>query len=180
MSSGSKSSSGSSQSSRISLSDLQRTAERLQREQRCVAMRKTDFYAWHSFTKFTEPTIRSYLSAVRAILKEDGIILNEKSPALLRLIADELDDYFLEKKNQPYLNILYKTILLTGYYGMMRIGEMTKTDGDHTLKFRDVHIGSKLEKVSLLFRSSKTHTRNQKLQVVKILSNADTSTVVVI
>ena len=109
-----------------------------------------------------ELMIKSYVSAVRAVLREDRIEVSDKSIALsslkytsnpssfirlpiqirlLELVSETLDIFYLWKCNQPYLNLLYKSLLLMGYYGMMHIGEMTDAEGQHMIKFRDVHFG---------------------------------------
>ena len=91
-------SSRSSGSSRISLKYLQQTADELCRQQRCEATRRTYHYGWCNFSDFLisldqwpdnwddrivlfaaqlivegrpEQTVKSYVSAVKAILKED-------------------------------------------------------------------------------------------------------------
>ena len=119
-----------------------------------------------------EPTIKSYTSAVKAILRENGIEVEYNSVALclllrsckyttgigsttripiqkglLKLIIDKLDKYFLQEFNQPYLCILYKAIVVAGYYGMMRIGELIDSECDHAIKFSDVHYARNKSKV---------------------------------
>ena len=71
---------------------------------------------------------------------------------------------------QPYLSVLYKTVLITGYYGLFCIGEITK--GNHPIQARDVHIASNKQKILLMLRSSKTHDKNSPPQTVKITSLA--------
>ena len=44
------------------------------------------------------------------------------------MIVDKLDDRFLEE-GQPYFNILYKALIIMGYYGLLRVGELTS--GSH-------------------------------------------------
>ena len=57
---------------------------------------------------------------------------------LLGLLIKEVDKHFM-KLNQPFLNILYKTLLLTTYFGLLQISEVT--DGGHVVLAKDVHIG---------------------------------------
>ena len=45
----------------------------------------------------------------------------------------------IEFNLQPYLCILYQSLLLTAYFGLFRTGELTS--GDHPVKAVDVHIG---------------------------------------
>ena len=102
-------------------------------------------------------TLRSYVSAIKCILKDDKYkwvdgevvldslirackltndIVKPRLPRLLELILFEIGRLF---NQQPYLEILYKTVLAIGYYGLFRIGEMT-VPGDHTIKASNVHV----------------------------------------
>ena len=101
-------------------------------------------------------TIKSYISAIRTILKEDKIDISEDSfqlKALTRackLMVDKVKTHLpIHKdvlcmiikqvkchfKDQPYLSLLYWTIFVTGYFGLFRIGELTASD--HTVKAVD-------------------------------------------
>ena len=119
---------------------------------------------------------------MRAILKEDGIELNDNSLMLspilksckyttegsgqvrlliqlgmLNLLSDEIDEIYLDK-NQPYLGLLFKTVLTLGYFGLMRIGEMTAVESHHTIKLEDVHVDTEKEKI-LIFLKLLKHTQ---------------------
>ena len=59
-------------------------------------------------------------------------------------------------------------MLVMGYYGLLRIGEMTLCELDHMIRFDNVHFGQNKRKVVLVLRSSKTHSFNAAPQVVKI------------
>ena len=62
----------------------------------------------------------------------------------------------------------------TAYFGLFRVGEITK--GDHPILAKDVHIGSNKNKLIIILLTSKTHWKNVKPQIVKIdSSNARTS-----
>ena len=88
-------------------------AERLTREQRCRATRRTYKYGWYNFNNFLinldcrpeswdeklalftayliqnanpGPTIKSYVSAVKAILQEDGAHIEDNSVTLTSLL----------------------------------------------------------------------------------------------
>ena len=102
-------------------------------------------------------TLKSYCSAIKKILKDDGyhlnmykLLLNLISRAcalvndririhlpiycsLLEILLFELERYF---NKQHYLEVLYKTILILGYYGLLRIGEVSHSP--HSIKARDV------------------------------------------
>ena len=91
-------------------------------------------------------TIRSYISAIKAVLRDDGLELNEDkyllnsltkacryrndkvqtrlpiSNRLLDMILDETENHFLEK-GHVYLCHLYKALFATAYYGLLRVGE---------------------------------------------------------
>ena len=109
-------------------------------------------------------TIKSYLSAIRAVLKQDKYNLQEDQfllksltkaccikndhlkvrlsikKGLLGLILHQIRKEYEFKMNQPYLSLLYHTIISTAYYGLFRIGELTS--GDHPVLAQDVHIGT--------------------------------------
>ena len=72
----------------------------------------------------------------------------------------------LDKKfeMQPYLLALYRAILVTTYYGMFRIGEMTTSK--HIVKACDVHIGINKPKLLFILHSSKMHGEGQKPQLI--------------
>ena len=185
-------SSRSSGSSRISLRQLQLTAENLCNQQHCPSTGRMYHHAWKNFNdllvalderpsdwndkimlfaaqliveKHPVPTIKSYVSAVKSFLRDDGIEIDDNSVmlssliksckymtcnrglvrlpiqlGLLNIILRQMDNFFLVKKNQPYLALLYKSITLFGYYGMMRVGELTEAESDHTVNFSDVHL----------------------------------------
>ena len=132
-------------------------------------------------------TIRSYISVIKAVLRDEDILLNEDryllnsltkscrlqndrvfkrfaiQKGLLNLIIKELE-VILDK--QPYLEILDIAIISTLYYGMFRIGELT--DSQHAVKVGDVHIGKNKKKIMFILRSSKTHGKGDFPQIIKI------------
>ena len=75
-----------------------------------------------------------------------------------------------KKGPQPYLEKMYLSLLLLGYYGMMRTGELMK--GEHTLRAKDIHIGFNKEKLLLILFTSKTHGRESQPQEIKITANS--------
>ena len=131
--------------------------------------------------------IKSYVSAIRAILFNGGIILNEdkclltslakackicnnkvrvKLPikkGMLNVILDKCNIIF---QDQNYLRCLYRAVFASAYYGLLRVGEISA--GNHPIKAVDVHIGENKNKLLYVLRSSKTHTENMKPQLVKI------------
>ena len=70
---------------------------------------------------------------------------------------------------QPYLLKLFTAILVTMYFGLFRIGEVTESD--HVVKAKDVQVGTNKNKILFILRTSKTHTAGDKPQKIKINSN---------
>ena len=134
-------------------------------------------------------TIKSYISAIRAVLQDDGVILDENKflitsltracklkndrvhtrlPIQKGLLHVLLAQVEIELGKQPYLKTLYQTIFSTAYYGLLRVGELTS--GNHPILARDVHIGSNKKKILFILRTSKTHGLGSSPQMVKITS----------
>ena len=137
-------------------------------------------------------TLKSYFSAIKSILREhlsyqwndDRMVLSSLIKAcrltndlvkvrlpihigLLEILLFEIQRLF--GLNQPYLESLYKTIFIA-YYGMFRIGKLTLSK--HTLKAKDVHIGTNKNKIMIILYSSKTHAKHHYPQKIKIASTA--------
>ena len=135
-------------------------------------------------------TIKSYISAIKVVLAEDGVQLNQdqfllnamtkacrlindkvrtrlpiRKPTLTVLLQQIKQDVL---KDQPYLASLYCAILASAYFGLLRIGEVTT--GDHPVLAKDVHIADNKQKIMFILRTSKTHWRNDKPQIIKITS----------
>ena len=92
-------------------------------------------------------TVRSYVSAIKGVLKDDGIHVNEDrcllnslikackyhndhvrthlpiNKQLLQLILKTIDQIFV---SQPYLSIMYQALMSTAYFGLFRVGELTE------------------------------------------------------
>ena len=139
-------------------------------------------------------TVKSYYSAIKAILKDDGYMVDDTKVLITslaracKLVNDKVRTRLPIKKNlleiilfeierrfgdtQPYLEIMYKTIIALGYYGLFRIGELTLSD--HTVKAADVHIGQNKNKLLFILYTSKTHgweSRPQKVKITEVGSN---------
>ena len=135
-------------------------------------------------------TIKSYLSAIKKILVadkykwDDSRVLISALTKACRLVNDTvytrlpIQCGFLEQilfelerifQDQWYLEIMYKTLFILGYYGLMRVGEVT--DSPHVLKAKDANIAVNKEKILLILYSSKTHDRSKHPQQIKITSN---------
>ena len=132
-------------------------------------------------------TIRSYISAIKAILKLDGyewndnmVLLSALTRAcrivndtvktrlpirlgLLEVILFELGRIF---DKQVYLMVMYRAMFALAYYGLFRVGELTS--GDHQIKACNVHSGTNKDKILIILYSSKTHGKESRPQTVKI------------
>ena len=134
-------------------------------------------------------TVRTYISAIKSVLLENDIELNEdrfllNSPIRACKITDDSIQTRIpiEKDllhlliasvkrtfgDQSYLSKLYSAMLLTAYFGLFRIGEITASP--YTITARDVHIGINKNKLLFVLRSSKTHGKGTKPQLIKISS----------
>ena len=135
-------------------------------------------------------TVKSYFSAIKCILTEDGYIWNDQKvvlstlvkacklsndriktrlPIQIRLLEILLFELQRMYSDQPYLEVMYKTMFIICYYGMFRVGEITA--GTHVIKAKDVHIGSNKNKILFILYSSKTHNIGGKPQKIKISQN---------
>lgn len=135
-------------------------------------------------------TVSSYMSAIRYVLRHDGVEINDKCcrlssiirscklhndvvtvrrpirSGLLKLILERVNLIYLNS-GQPYLAALYRAIFASAYYGLMRISELV---GKHAVKAGDVHLSTNPTKLKAKFvlRSSKTHNVGKRPQMVDI------------
>ena len=133
-------------------------------------------------------TVKLYVSGIKKFLVEDGykwndslLLLNSMTRAcklkndvvscrrptsrrLLEIIIFKLHRWI----DSPYLQILYKAALCLGYYGMMRVGELT--NGPHAAKACNVHVGRNKDKILVILYSSKMHSKESHPQEIKITS----------
>ena len=138
-------------------------------------------------------TGKNYISAIKAVLQEDNVIINidrclinsltkackyqndtvrtrlpitrDLLPLLLRKI-----DNLVPPSRDEYLCIMYKLLLSTAYFGLFHVGEITESP--HVIKARDVHVVQNKKKMMFVLHTSKTHWKDVKPQVVKISSGA--------
>ena len=139
-------------------------------------------------------TLRSYISAIKGTLIDDGYpwddnlilvrtlsrackLINDRvrvrlpiSSALLDILLFEVERVF-KLKNQYYLEIMYKAFFSLSYYGLFRIGELAT--GSHPIRAKDVHIAQNKNKMLFVLYSSKTHNEGARPQKVKISANTD-------
>ena len=134
-------------------------------------------------------TLKSYISAIKAILVDDGYPWNDNRILLstltksCRLINDRVKtqlpiqvglmemllfevQHVFRAKGQYYLEILYKTMFIVAYYGLFRISEIAA--GTHPVKANDVHVGRNKDKLLFYLRTSKTHGKESRPQKIKI------------
>ena len=154
------------------------------------------FTAFMVDSKLKSSTVKTYLSAIRGVLKEIKVELNEdhyllnlltracklkndkvitKLPitkGLLGLLLRSIDTLFLQRQQQPYLAILFKAMFSAAYYGLLRIGEIA--DGPHVILAHNVHIGVNKQKMLFVLHTSKTDNLSDNPQIVKIKSKCKT------
>lgn len=135
-------------------------------------------------------TVKSYLSAIRYILREDGVDLNENKielAALIKACKLQNDKLYIRlpiqyklfrsilrktrsslelQKGQTYLSKLLRAAFSMAYFGLMRVSELTS--GPHQLRAIDVKHAKAKRKIVLYLRSSKTHTTNDFPQKIEI------------
>ena len=140
------------------------------------------------FVKVQSSTLRSYISAIKHMLRcEDyewcesrvwlgslirSCKLTNDVPStrfpihykLLEIILFEVQQKLAS--TQPYLESLYMAIFMLSYYGLMRISE--NAEGPHAVKVKNIYIGQNKNKIRLILYSSKTHDRSSRPQEIKI------------
>ena len=141
-------------------------------------------------TKKKSSTIKSYISAIKAVLRDDGVEVNENKYLLasltkacryindtvrtrlpigksfLNILTNKINHVFSVQQNQPYLASLYKALFAMTYYGLFRISEVT--NGGYPVLAKDVHIVDNKDKMLFIVRMSKTYWSDSKPQTVKI------------
>ena len=136
---------------------------------------------------YQSSTVRSYTSAIKASLRlidyewsEKKLLISTLTKAckicndvcktrlpigrnLLKLILAEVDR---KLSQQVYLKLLYRSVFMLAYYGLLRIGEICK--GPHAMKAKDIHINERRDRLMIVLYSSKTHGRNSRPQTIII------------
>ena len=137
-------------------------------------------------------TVKSYVSAIKVVLGQANIAVQKDTcllksltqvcrltkdkvsiripiqKDLLNIVLKSTEQYFGER-GQTYLRFLYMSLFSTAYYGMFRVGELT--EGPHTIKACDVHIGQNKNKILFILRSLKMHNKGDLPQMIKISSS---------
>ena len=153
--------------------------------------RLTLFVAYLIDNNKQSSTVKSYISAIKAILKTNGFKIDEdeflltsltkacrikndvvrtKLPVnkgMLSLLIQRVQSMY-KKANQPYLALLFSTLLVTTYYGLFRVDELTWMHSGHAALAKDVQVGSNKNKFLFILHSSKTHGKGTKPQLIKI------------
>ena len=218
------STSGTTTSSKISSLSIKRIIDKLVYQQNRSSTTDTYLRIWRQFNKFLinldkipdtwenktilfigykidngmkSNTAKSYISAIKRILQNDGYEWNENqillnsltracklvndvvhtrlpiSGTLLELILFEIQRHFRQLK-QIYLEDLYMSLFSLAYYGLMRISEVT--DSQHAMKAANIHIAKNKDKILIVLYSSKTHGKESRPQKIKITSNRSEKT----
>ena len=154
--------------------------------------RVTLFIAFKIEDGMQSSTVKSYVSAIKKLLVDDGYpwddqkvllgsltkackIINDRVHTRLPIQCSLLEIILFEVqrlmgiKGQYYLEVMYKALFAISYYGMMRVGEVTLSD--HVIKAKDVHSAQNKDKILLMLYSSKTHSKGIRPQRIKITSN---------
>ena len=140
-------------------------------------------------TQKQSSTVRSYISAIKAVLSMNSIKLNPDEYLLssltkaCRMVNDKVRTRCPIRKSllttmivqlwekfdqQPFLCALYSALFSTAYFGLFRVGEIAKSP--HVVKACDVQIGTNKKKILFILRSSKMHGENVLPQKIKIRS----------
>ena len=133
--------------------------------------------------------VKSYISAIKLVLADANIKLNEDpflitsltkackltndmvrtcfpiQKGMLAILIQQVNHHF-SAAGQPYLQLLYQMVFLSMYFGLLRVSEVAK--GAHPILAQDIHVGTNKKKMLFVLRSSKTHWKNTKPQQVKI------------
>ena len=213
----------SSECSMISAADMWQILERLKNSQTRVSTKHNYHKIWKHFNKFlikldSKPprwearvtlfctylvdkgtqssTIRSYISAIKHMLKMDGYhwsdndlllssltrackVINDTyhqrrpiTKTILEIMLFELERLF---SKDLYLEVIYKAVFIVAYYGLFRIGELAADTGayssNHAVKACNVHLGKNKDKILFVLYTSKTHGKESLPQKVKISAN---------
>ena len=135
-------------------------------------------------------TVRTYISAIKSVLEDDGYSWNKnwallstltrvckrkydrlktRLPIQKRLLETILTEVGNKYSEQIYLKTLYQTAFFLAYYGLLRVGELTASQ--HTLKKENIHCAKNKNKLLLVLYTSKTHRSSDPPQKIRIEKN---------
>ena len=144
---------------------------------------------------YQSTTLQSYVSAIKNILTTDGIELDHDKimlgtlarvcklsndrihirlpikACLLEVLLFELERLFSDENPQPYLESLYKAMFTLAFYGLLRVGEISRHA--HLLKACNLYIGRNKNKILAILYISKTHGLELRPQKILISSLSD-------
>ena len=145
------------------------------------------FLAYLVHTRKKSATVKSYLSAIRTVLTYDNHELNENTVQLQAITrACKLSNNFITPRfpikielletilfettrilgHQPYLVRLYQVVFALAYYGLLRIGEIARSN--HTIKAKNVHLAENKNKIKIFLYTSKMHGMESLPQKIRI------------
>ena len=206
-------------SSSISTADMNMIVDKLKSQRNRSTTRANYYCIWKNFNEFVvcldvkpnsweerltlyvafliqndkkSTMVCSYISAIKAVLRDDGENLNEDrvllssltsacklkndrvqtrlpiKRRLLGIILQTIESIYTEP--QPYLVAMYRALFATAYFGLFRVCELTLTNSGHAVKAKDVHLGDNKDKLMFMLHTSKTHWKDSKPQIIKINS----------
>ena len=126
----------------------------------CIAIKRIlvdDGYDWND----TKVLLHSLTRACRLINDKVRTRLPIQS-SLMEVLLFEIQRYL---HKQPYLITMYSAMIALGYYGLLRIGELTESP--HVIKAMNVNISRNKEKILIHLYSSKTHGAANRPQTIK-------------
>ena len=123
-------------------------------------MLKTDGYPWDDS--------KAALNTITKSCKLISDTVKIRLPIQINLLEQLMFETNRKFDCQPFLNILYKTVLCIGYYRMMRIGEMAS--GTHPVRACDIHIARSKNKILLILRTSKLMVKSHYLKKSRLLN----------
>ena len=152
----------------------------------------TLFIAYKIESGLKSTTVKSYVSAIKKVLVDDGYpwddqkvllgsltkackLINDRVHTRLPIQCSLLEMLLFEVqriyglKGQRYLEYLCKALFALSYYGLMRVGEVTHSE--HVLRARDIHSALNKDKLLIVLYSSKTHSIGMRPQKISITSN---------
>ena len=142
--------------------------------------------------KLQSAMIKTYVSALCAVLAEDNIRVNEDHfllssliracklkndqviarfpiyKGLLHLILKEVEQFY-RNQQQLYLETLYKVMFASSYFGLLQAGAVAK--GPHVILAYNVHVATNKNKILFILNTSKMHSHGNKPQLIKINSH---------
>ena len=152
---------------------------------------KVGYYCAHLINDLhcKSATIKTYVSAIKTMLSLDGykwnnelLVLSSITKACKRkndvwktrlpIRLSLLESLMCEAERhyrilqQSYLEYLYKTALIVGYYGLFRVGELAMSE--HVILIKNVHVALNKDKITIVLETSKTHSKADMPQTIII------------